>query len=183
MAAAPGLMTIDEYFRTPETVKPMELAFGVLRVADSPSPVHQSAVADLFRALDEHVRVRQLGKVWIAPLDVVLNARDALIVQPDLFFISSNRSAMVTDRIYGAPDLVIEVLSPNPRIGQTEERVRWFAEYGVRECWLLHQEEVSLAVLRFENERLAGRQLFTRRQPIASSVLPDFRASLTDILR
>jgi Uma2 family endonuclease len=182
MAPAPGLMTVDEYFRTPETVKPMELAYGKLRVADSPSPIHQSAVADLFRALDEHVRRRQLGKVWIAPLDVVLNARQALIVQPDLFFISNDRAAMVTDRIYGAPDLVIEVLSPNPRIGQTEERVRWFADNGVRECWLLHQLEVSLAVLRFENERVAARELFTRRQPIASSVLPEFQASLNEIL-
>jgi len=183
MTPAPGLMTVDEYFRTPETVKPMELVFGALRVADSPSPVHQSAVADLFRALDEHVRILQLGKVWIAPLDVVLNASQALIVQPDLFFISNNRSAaIVTDRIYGAPDLVIEVLSPNPRIGQTEERVRWFAENGVRECWLLHQSEVSLAVLRFENECLAGRDLFTRRQPIVSSVLPSFNASLSEIL-
>ena len=186
MAPAPGLMTVDEYFRTPETVKPMELVFGALRVADSPSPVHQSAVADLFRALDEHVRILQLGKMWIAPLDVVLNASQALIVQPDLFFISNrvsnNRAAIVTDRIYGAPDLVIEVLSPNPRIGQTEERVQWFAENGVRECWLLHQREVSLAVLRFENERLAARNLFTRRQPIVSSVLPSFSASLDEIL-
>jgi Uma2 family endonuclease len=182
MAPAPGLMTVDEYFRTPETVKPMELVFGTLRVADSPSPVHQSAVADLFRALDEHVRILQLGKVWIAPLDVVLNARQALIVQPDLFFISNDRAVMVTDRIYGAPDLVIEVLSPNPRIGQTEERVRWFAENGVRECWLLHQVDVSLSVLRFDNERLAGRERFTRRQPIVSSVLPSFRVSLSEIL-
>ena len=183
MAPAPGLMTVDEYFRTPETVKPMELVYGALRVADSPSPVHQSAVADLFRALDEHVRILQLGKMWIAPLDVVLNASQALIVQPDLFFISNSRSAaIVTDRIYGAPDLVIEVLSPNPRIGQTEERVRWFAENGVRECWLLHQREVSLAVLRFEHERLASRNLFTRRQPIVSSVLPSFSVSLDEIL-
>ena len=182
MAPAPGIMTVDEYFQTPETVKPMELVFGALRVADSPSPVHQSAVADLFRALDEHVRILQLGKMWIAPLDVVLNASEALIVQPDLFFISNHGAAMVTDRIYGAPDLVIEVLSPNPRIGQTEERVRWFAENGVRECWLLHQREVSLTVLRFENERLAARALFTRRQPIVSSVLPSFSASLSEIL-
>jgi len=181
MAPAPGLMTVDEYFQTPETVTPMELVYGALRVADSPSPRHQSAVADLFRALDEHVRTRRLGKVWIAPLDIVLNERKSLIVQPDLFFISNERASIVTDRIYGAPDLVIEVLSPNPRIGQTEERVRWFAENGVRECWLLHQLDVSLSVIRFADRRLAGRDLYTRRQAIASPVLPDFAASLDDI--
>jgi hypothetical protein len=50
--AAPKLMTVDEYLRPPETVRPAELRFGVLRVAESPTPRHQSAVARIFRALD-----------------------------------------------------------------------------------------------------------------------------------
>src|SRR5258706_6912900 len=116
--AAPRLMTVDEYFRTPETVKPAELAFGVLRVAESPTARHQSAVAQLFRALDRHVSERDLGQMWLAPLDVVLDQERALIVQPDLFFVSNERAWMVVDRVHGAPDLVIEVLSPNPRIGR-----------------------------------------------------------------
>lgn len=182
MAPAPPLMTVDEYFtNTPETVKPMELIFGVLRVADSPMPRHQMAVVDLLRALDGHVRERRLGRVWVAPLDVVLDERRALIVQPDLFFISNARAPIVTNRIYGAPDLVIEVLSPNPRIGRTDERVRWFAESGVRECWLVHQDEVSVAVLQFTDHRISARTLFDRRTPIVSAVLPDFALTLNDI--
>lgn len=51
------------------------------------------------------------------------------------------------DRIRGAPDLVIEVVSPHPRIGPLDERLGWFAEYGVGECWLLHQPERRLKVL------------------------------------
>ena len=49
--AAPKLMTVDEYLRTPETVLPAELRFGVLRVAEAPTPRHQSLVASLFRVL------------------------------------------------------------------------------------------------------------------------------------
>jgi hypothetical protein len=75
VAAAPRLMTVDDYFNTPETLKPMELAFGVLRVAESPSPRHQSAVGDFFLALDAHVRARQLGRMWLSPLDVVADRR------------------------------------------------------------------------------------------------------------
>lgn len=180
--AAPRLMTVDEYFKTPETVKPMELAFGVLRVADSPTPRHQSAVAELFYTLRGHVRARRLGTMWLAPLDVVLDDRKALIVQPDLMFVSNEREWIVQDRVRGAPDLVIEVLSPNPRIGRTDERVGWFAEYGVRECWLVHQNLKQVAVIEFANLRIGGRRLFGARDPIASKVLPEFAENLEDIL-
>lgn len=183
MAPAPALMTTDEYFRTPETVKPMELIFGVLRVAESPTPRHQSAVLHLLLALTAHVRERRLGEMWVAPLDVVLHERKALVVQPDLFFISTDRSHIVSDKVRGAPDLVIEVLSPNPRIGRTEERVQWFAEYGVRECWLLDQQTVSMAVLQFESRRVATRTVFDRRSPIVSRVLPEFGSSVSEMLR
>jgi Uma2 family endonuclease len=47
---------------------------------------------------------------------------------------------IVTDRVWGPPDLVLEVLSPRPRIGTLQERIDWFSRYGVRECWLVHQD-------------------------------------------
>jgi Uma2 family endonuclease len=183
MAPAPDLMTVDDYFAyTPYSLKPMELIDGALRVADSPMPRHQSAVAELFRALDAHVRSRRLGRMWLSPLDVVLSERRALIVQPDLFFVSNERDWIVTDRVRGAPDLVIEVLSPKPRIGETAERVKWFAENGVRECWLLHQDERSVTVVGYRDRAEATRTVFGRREPIVSEVLPEFTSSLDEIL-
>ena len=182
VAAAPRLMTVDDYFNTPETLKPTELAFGVLRAAESPSPRHQSAVGGFFLALDAHVRAHQLGRMWLSPLDVVLDEKKALVVQPDLMFISNEREWIVRDRVRGAPDLVVEVLSPHPRIGQTEERVGWFAEYGVRECWLMHQDRREVAVIGFADRRLGERRLFHARDPIASVVLPEFSHSLNDVL-
>ena len=46
--------------------------------------------------------------------------------------------------------MVLEVMSPNPRIGDLQERVRWFAQYGVRECWLVHQLTREIEVLQLE---------------------------------
>jgi Uma2 family endonuclease len=175
-------MTVEEYFRTPETLMPAELAFGVFRVADAPTPRHQSMVANLFRALDAHVRARRLGRVWLSPLDVVLDEAHALIVQPDLLFISNDRAWIVGDRVRGAPDLVIEVLSPNPRIGHTEERLAWFATYGVRECWLVHQERNDITVLSLSQGAVVESRTMAVRDPIASRVLPDFSASLGEII-
>jgi Uma2 family endonuclease len=174
-------MTTQEYFATPETVLPQQLAYGVWQAADAPSAWHQELVAQLFLVLHGHVRSRGLGKMWLAPLDVILDYDRALVVQPDLLFISDERSVIVTDRVHGAPDLAIEVLSPWPRIGDMEERLGWFAEYGVRECWLVHQFERSVEVVQFGDH--ARRRRFEASTRISSAVLPQFALSLDDILR
>jgi Uma2 family endonuclease len=176
-------MTTEEYCQTPETNRPSELIYGVPRVADSPLVPHQAAVFDLALALVHHVRDKGLGEIWVSPLDVILDATRHLVVQPDLFFVSKALSHIVTDRVRGAPDLVVEVLSPNPRLGTLNERLGWFAEYGVRECWLLHQLERRLEVVAFEDGAVSARTSFDMRTAIKSQVLPDFDRTLGSILR
>ena len=175
-------MTVEDYLRTPETVLPQELVYGALRVADAPTPRHQRAVACLFRALDAHVSDHLLGEVWLSPIDVILDVDRHLVVQPDLLFISNARSHIVTDRIHGAPDLVIEVLSPRPRIGRIEERIGWFAEYGVGECWIVDLFARRLEVVTLANGLDAERRTFSERQLIHSRVLPGFSRDLGGIL-
>jgi Uma2 family endonuclease len=174
-------MTTIEYLQTPETVLPRELAFGVLRVADSPTTFHQRVVRDLTIALTSFARARRLGEVLPAPMDVVLDHDAGLVVQPDLLFVSAEQSHIVGDRIYGAPDLVVEVLSPHPRIGGLEERVAWFARYGVRECWLVDLPRRAVAVLTFVDGSLADRTLVTGSARIVSAILPDLPLTPTDI--
>lgn len=181
MAAAPR-MTVDEYLETPETVTPTELIYGALRVADSPTPRHQLVLMDLAVALWTHVRAYDLGKVVISPIDVILDRKRDLVVQPDLIFISRDRLPIVTDRVWGAPDMVLEVLSPHPRIGQLRERIEWFAAYGVRECWLLHQPERRLEILSFAAGRVADEQTFAEDTPIRSAVFPGFSQTLQSIV-
>jgi Uma2 family endonuclease len=176
-------MTTEEYLRTPESKVPTELIYGALRVADSPTPRHQAAVGDFFIALVAHVRERRLGEIWLSPLDVIVDADRALILQPDLFFISNERNHILMDRVRGTPDMVLEVLSPNPRIGRLDERITWFAQYGVRECWLLHQFERRLEVLSFAGGAVETRVSFDEETPIRSSVLPEFTRSMDSILR
>jgi Uma2 family endonuclease len=79
--------------------------------------------------------------------------------------------------------MVLEVLSPNPRIGKLQERIDWFAEYGVREIWLLHQRKEQFEIVSVEGGRVAGRQSFDYLTPIRSAVLPKFNPVVEDILR
>jgi len=165
----------------PETVLPRQLAYGVLHVADSPVASHQRVVRDLVLALTPFARDRQLGEVLPAPMDVILDVDAALVVQPDLLFVSRERQGIITDRVYGAPDLVIEVLSPQPRVGKLEERVGWFARYGVRECWLVDLPKRQICVLTFEKQGVAARTLVAGAQPIPSTVLPGLSLTPADV--
>ncbi len=177
-----GSMTTGDYLALPETVRPQELAFGVLHVRESPSPLHQRTVVQLLLALHAHVRPRALGEVWVAPLDVILDVENALVVQPDLFVvIGPGLNASWPIGCWGAPELVIEILSPHPRVGDMEERLGWFAEYGVRECWLVHQLERWVEVVRFGDGVVQGRLRLDRGERIASDVLPEFAESLDSI--
>jgi Uma2 family endonuclease len=166
-------MTTAEYLQTPETVLPRELAYGVLRVAESPTANHQRVVRDLTTLLHAHARDRDLGEVLPAPMDVILDVEAALVVQPDILFVSQARAGIIGDRVQGAPDLVIEVLSPHPRIGQLHERVEWFARYGVRECWLVDLPKRAIVVLNFEGGATTSRSLVSGPNAIPSEVLPD----------
>ena len=174
-------MTTIEYLETPETVLPRELAFGVLRVADSPVVGHQRVVRDLTIALTACARDHRLGEVLPAPMDVILDRDADLIVQPDIVFVAAERAEIVSDRIHGAPDLVVEVLSPHPRIGRLHEKVEWFARYGVKECWLIDLPRRQVAVLTFAAGRIAGRGLFTGIDPIVSAMLPPLRLTPSDL--
>jgi Uma2 family endonuclease len=155
-------MTLAEYQATPTTVRPQELIYGALRAADAPLVNHQRVVFRLARAMQAHVEAAALGEVFVAPIDVL--------------FVSRERDEIVHDRIYGAPDLVVEVLSPNPRIGKLDERINWFAEYGAREIWIYHQNDKRLDIIFCDERRASHVTSFTRHAPIRSRVLPGFGA-------
>jgi Uma2 family endonuclease len=176
-------MTTAEYLRTPQSLLPTELAHGVLRVADAPSPRHQSAVKAFLLALHPFVEERGLGEIWLSPLDVILDEAQALVVQPDLLFISTARSRIVRDRVRGAPDMVLEVLSPYPRVGNTQERLEWFVRYGVRESWVLRLLEQRLDILSSEEGQITRRASFGWSDPIETSVFRGFTRSVSSILR
>lgn len=181
MAAAPFLTT-SEYLRTPETLQPTELIYGAFRVAEAPSVRHQQAVGAFHLSLAPHVRARGLGYVLLSPLDVILDWNRALVLQPDLIFISRARWKVREERIVAAPDMVLEVLSPHPRIGRLEERIALFAQYGVREIWLLHHLTERFEMLHVESGRVARRDAFDYTRPIDSGVLPEFRMTVDEIL-
>lgn len=171
------ILTTAEYLQTAESLRVQELIYGTLCVEDSPTFRHQNLLLELAVLMRVFVGQHRLGVVCIAPQDVILDAARALILQPDLMFISNMRQHIITDHIWGAPDVVVEVMSPHPRIGKLDERIGHFRQYGVKECWLIHQLSREIEVLRLQQHGAEARRAFRGVEAIESDVLPGFRIS------
>lgn len=165
---------VGEYLAGPERSRAQELAHGVLREPPAPLWGHQAVVVRTVVLLDQHVRQHHLGRVSVSPADVVLDADRALVVQPDVFFIASDRLHIVRDVVWGAPDLVVEVVSRRTAIRDRRVKLRWYRDAGVRECWLLDPPQGQVVVV---NLSLRGRKAFAHYRdtmPVRSAVLPLF---------
>lgn len=163
-------LKVAEYFRMPETQRPMELVYGFVREPPAPRYGHQSVLAHLAALLDQHVRDRRLGMVCVAPVDVVLDEAEALVVQPDIVFVASERRDRVKDRVWGAPDLVVEILSPRTARRDRTTKLAWYERYGVEECWLVDVKDRSVDVVELRHDRRRVR--YGGDDPMRSAVLP-----------
>ena len=171
-----GKLTVDAYFRLPESTQPMELVYGVVHEPPAPFYAHQSVVTRLTALLDRHVRRHQLGRICVSPIDVVLDREAALVLQPDLIFVSSARLSIVRERVWGPPDLSVEVLSSGTAGRDRTFKIGCYRQHGVREVWLVDPEARSVEVHSLENANAAAApQTFDRGSHLRSSVLPRLR--------
>lgn len=145
-----GSWTYDDYVLLPDNGMRYEVLEGDLYMTPAPSSRHQRAVAKLHGRLWEHLQRQPLGEAFLSPIDVIL-ANLASPVQPDLLFIATDRLDIVTETtIEGAPDLVVEVLSPGSSLHDRRTKFRLYAQAGVREYWLIdpHERVIEIYVLR-----------------------------------
>lgn len=134
--AAARKLTYADYEKIPSDGQRHEILDGDEFMTPAPDPDHQETVLRIARRLADHVDDRRLGRVFIAPTDVVLSAHD--IVQPDVFFISAQRSGIVGRRnVQGAPDLVVEVLSASTAAQDRGAKRALYARAGVHEYWIV----------------------------------------------
>jgi Uma2 family endonuclease len=137
----------------------VEYLNGDIVMTPARSPHHQIIVTNLLLLLGQHAMQNGLGLVLPAPLDVVL-AKEAQIAQPDLIFIAKARAPKLVTRaaITGAPDLVLEIISPSTARADRKIKPPLYAKYGVAEYWLVDPEDQSVEVFVLDGEtyRVAG---------------------------
>lgn len=137
-------MTWAEYSLLPDDGKRYEVLEGVLTVAPAPNFRHQDIVWRLGPMLRAFVEAHDLGIVVGAPIDVML-ALDT-IVQPDIIFIAKEHVPIIDDRIHGAPDLCIEVLSPSTALNDRYAKKEIYSRHGVREYWIVDGSRQTVSI-------------------------------------
>ena len=134
--------TYKEYLRNTDEGR-YELINGRLERMPAPSVEHQRILLRLYKLLDRSVGEAR-GEVLVAPVDVVLS--QTVVVQPDLVLVLKEREDMVKDRIFGPPDLVVEIVSPNTVRRDTFVKKELYAKAGVKEYWIVYPEERAIEV-------------------------------------
>jgi Uma2 family endonuclease len=167
-------MTVNDYLGGEETMRRRELVWGVVREPPSPFFSHQAIVMRIAVLLSLHARDLNLGVVVGAPLDVILDEDKALIVQPDVFFVSNERMAIIRDHVWGAPDLVVEVASPGTARYDSVTKVEWYRMYGVRECWLVDPRSQAITAIDLQSTSASAATTSTGNEQVRSVVLPMF---------
>jgi len=172
-------MTADEYlYDTDETNARRELAYGTVREPAAPFFSHQSLVLRVAKIWSDHVEPRRLGQVAVAPVDVVLDHARSLIGQPDVLVSTTARLAIVRNQVWGPPDRVAEGLSHRTENRDRGEKLGWYRQYGVRECWLVDLYSESVTVVEFPSASAAPKRRVSRgAEPIVSAVLPQLDLS------
>ena len=152
-------------------------------MSPAPSTNHQRTSAKLQFAIMSFVESRKLGEVLDAPTDVRLGEL-ASPVQPDILFIRQERLNIIKkDWVEGAPDLIVEILSPSNWIDDRRTKYRVYAQAGVREYWIVdpdkRQIEVFVQRVHGSDYELIGR--FSPGEQAASEVLAGFQIGVNEV--
>ncbi|MFL6246270.1 MAG: Uma2 family endonuclease [Thermoanaerobaculia bacterium] len=170
-------LTYEDYCLLPDDGRRHEIIDGEHYVNPSPNMKHQTASINLATALWTHVRQHRLGRVFSAPFDVVLTYFD--VVEPDIIFVSASRTDILTEsHIKGAPDLVVEILSPSTRAYDEVVKLKRYDAMGITEYWIVDPERQTVRIYRRTS---GGYALAPAAERIATPLIPGFSLALRDI--
>ncbi len=171
--------TYTDLLSLPENGRQYELWDGELSMVPSPTAGHQTLLFSLAYLLQTFVRAQGLGRVLVAPLDVIFT--EIWTMQPDIIYISRQRMNIIQDRIRGAPDLVVEILSPSTAQRDRVEKRILYARFGVQEYWLVDPEARQVEVLTLGEGDYETAGLYGEEDTLTSPLLPGLSMPLSQV--
>lgn len=137
----PPRTILEVYQNLPEGTL-AQLINNQIYMSPAPSTLHQRILLRIGRLLSDYAEEQKLGEVFVAPFDVYLNRRNAF--QPDIIFIANeNLHKLQENGFHGAPDLIIEILSPGTWRFDKEDKKDEYERCGVKEYWMVDPADTS----------------------------------------
>lgn len=145
------ITTFEEYNLLSPDIR-AEVFDGQIQYMSSPSQIHQTILLELSSFLHHYVKEKNgVCKVFPAPFDVKLSDNPLTIVQPDIMIVC-DQSKLDGKRCNGAPDFIIEIVSPNNPSDDYIRKLYYYQKYGVREYWIVDARRRLITVYYFEEE-------------------------------
>ena len=145
------IYTIDDIYALPDG-EHAELIDGQLYMMAPPNRAHQTIARELFSSINSYIKLKKGScETFFAPFAVFLNKDDSNYVEPDISIIRDKFK--LTDKgCFGAPDWIIEIVSPGSRRMDYYIKLFKYRTAGVREYWIVDPEKDRILVYDFESE-------------------------------
>jgi Uma2 family endonuclease len=175
------LLTVEDYRATPEGTRYQLVEGDLCLMSPAPNRYHQIIVLNIAEMLKTFLRSHPIGEVYVSPIDVYLD--DHNVVQPDVAFVSNANAGILTDDgMHGAPDLVVEVLSPSSA-SLEKTKLRVYARHGVKEHWLVDPTLRQIHLYEFHRHPTKAVRLIDEDERFESALLPGLTVNAADVFR
>ncbi|HEY6333697.1 MAG TPA: Uma2 family endonuclease [Blastocatellia bacterium] len=178
------LITVDDLEYMPEDGNRYEVIEGELFVSRAPGLPHQNVSIELATDLKNYLRANPIGRVWTTP-GVIFGMISGVI--PDIVYVSNERLAEIAsgERVEGAPDLVIEIVSPGIPNAQRDRVVKkqLYGKYGVKEYWLIDLLSQTIEVYSLQENILRLTATYSGQDELVSALLPGFRSKIEHLFQ
>jgi Uma2 family endonuclease len=179
MAARTKLFTYDDWLNLPSDCYKYEVIEGELITLATPWTMHQIVSGNLLYPMSKYVKENKLGIV-VHRVDVILSMTN--IIQPDIIYISNERSHIITEKnIVKAPDLVIEIISEDTKVRDQTTKKALYGKYGVKEYWIVYPDEKKVEQFLLEDKKLISANTFQKTEELSSKVIDGFTLSTDQI--
>lgn len=172
------IYTVEDYYNMSEDIR-AEIMDGQIYYQAAPSRVHQEILMEISGIIRDYIKSKGGScKIYPAPFAVKLSDDDKTIVEPDISVICD--ITKLTDKgCTGAPDWIIEIISPSTSGNDYIKKLNLYADKGVREYWIVNPKRKEVIVYFFENNIMAAP--YTFKDKVKVNIYEDFEIDFSRI--
>jgi Uma2 family endonuclease len=174
------IWTYEDYLELDDGIR-YEIIKGELSMVPAPSLYHQRLSRKIEMIFIEYIEKHNLGEIFDAPVDVILDEQNT--VQPDIVFVASENSHILKYKgIFGAPDLIVEIISPSSVYRDTHEKKNLYEKFDVKEYWIVDMGNVAIEVFTLQNQKYELFSFVAEKGSVKSKIIEGFELDITKIM-